>query len=285
MGTPYLDHVRKLEQIQVSGRDLPVGSLPCTPAKPDADAPIALLFSPHPDDECIIGALPLRLMRESGMTVVNVAVTQGSNPSRRAGRWEELSAACSWLGWDLVATQDGGLEHINPTGRRDTAAWSMACERVGEILLDRQPSVVFFPHAGDWNSTHMGTNLLVMDALKEMPADFICRVVETEFWAPNDNPNLMVEAQAEILADLMAGIACHAKEVERNPYHLSLPAWMQDNVRRGGEMVGGQGAAVPDFSFATLYRLRKWMNGALHEVLQEGLIIPADMDPGPVIMG
>ena len=41
---------------------------------------------------------------------------------------------------------------------------------------------------------------------------------------------------------------------------------MQDNVRRGGELVGGQGGAAPDFTFATLYRLRQWQDGALHFV-------------------
>jgi LmbE family N-acetylglucosaminyl deacetylase len=60
-----------------------------------------LIFSPHPDDECIIGGLALRLMREAGMRVVNVAVTQGSNKARQAGRLEELRAACdiSGLTW------------------------------------------------------------------------------------------------------------------------------------------------------------------------------------------
>ena len=48
---------------------------------------------------------------------------------------------------------------------------------------------------------------------------------------------------------------------ERNPYHLLVPAWMQDNVRRGGELVGGQGGAAPDFTFCTLYRLRRWRDG------------------------
>ncbi len=53
---------------------------------------------------------------------------------------------------------------------------------------------------------------------------------------------------------------------ERNPYHLLFPAWMQDHVRRGGELVGGQGGAIPDVDLATLYRLRKWENGAFSDV-------------------
>jgi hypothetical protein len=86
-------------------------------------------------------------------------------------------------------------------------------------------------------------------------------VVETEFWGAMATPNLMVESSSLDLGDLVAATSFHVEEVKRNPYHLLLPAWMQDNVRRGGELVGGQGAAAPDFKFATIYRLRAWENG------------------------
>jgi hypothetical protein len=46
---------------------------------------------------------------------------------------------------------------------------------------------------------------------------------------------------------------------------------MQDNVRRGGELVGGQGESAPDYSFATLYRLRHWKNGGFFESLENGV--------------
>ncbi len=93
---------------------------------------------------------------------------------------------------------------------------------------------------------------------------FACHVVETEFWGAMATPNLMVESSVQDLADMMTALSFHVEEVRRNPYHLLVPAWMQDNVRRGGEVVGGQGGAAPDFMFATLYRLREWKDGALH---------------------
>jgi hypothetical protein len=67
--------------------------------------------------------------------------------------------------------------------------------------------------------------------------------------------------------------------VKRNPYHLSLPAWMIDNVRRGGELVGGQGGAAPDFAFATLYRLRRWRNGQFEKILEQGTVLRKNQDP------
>jgi hypothetical protein len=36
-----------------------------------------------------------------------------------------------------------------------------------------------------------------------------------------------------------------------------------DNVRRGAELIGGQGSPAPDFFFATVYRLGKWSDGEL----------------------
>jgi hypothetical protein len=88
------------------------------------------------------------------------------------------------------------------------------------------------------------------------------------------DPNAMVELGNEDLADMIAATTFHVGEVARNPYHLLLPAWMMDNVRRGTEIVGGQGGAAPDFTFAALYRLRKWNNGQARKYFEGGKFIP-----------
>jgi hypothetical protein len=134
---------------------------------------------------------------------------------------------------------------------------------------------VLFPHDADWNSTHIGTHHLLADALARQPRDFTCRVVETEFWGAMATPNLMVESSAADVGDMMSALSFHVGEVQRNPYHLLVPAWMQDNVRRGGELVGGQGGAAPDFSFATLYRMREWSDGALRLTYEGGKLLAA----------
>ena len=77
------------------------------------------------------------------------------------------------------------------------------------------------------------------------------------------------------MADLVAATSFHAGEVQRNPYHLMMPAWMQDNVRRGGEMVGGQGGAAPSFTFATLYGVRRWHQGHLQPAYPGGRLLAA----------
>lgn len=278
---PYLEFVSTFARLIASGKSLPLGDIPL-PGKPalNANAPVALIFSPHPDDECIIGGLALRLMRESGMHVINVAVTLGSKKERQAGRLQELKNACNWIGFGLEQTTPRGLEGINPKSRSaDPQRWAGAVETIANILIKYQPRVLFFPHELDWNSTHIGTHHLVMDALKTLSPWITCFLVETEFWGQMASPNLMVESSAADVADLIAALSFHVEEVRRNPYHLRLPAWMQDNVRRGAELVGGQGGAAPDFSFATLYHVRQWRDGLIEEIWTGGKQIGAQDNP------
>jgi len=279
--SPYEHFVGDFVRAQAEGKTLPLGGFRA-PAKPNPgrDAPRALIFSPHPDDEVIIGGLPLRLMREAGFNVMNVAVTQGSNKARQAERWQELTACCNYIGFGLVQTRPNGLEGVNlKTRQNDPARWNDSVARVGEILKENSPRVIFFPHNRDWNSSHIGTHQLVVDALGKLGTSFACYTIETEFWGAMDDPNLMVESSEEDVTDLISALSFHVGEVRRNPYHLRMPAWLMDNVRRGGELVGGQGGAAPDFLFATLYRLRRWEGGQFRTILTAGRFLDCAENP------
>lgn len=237
----------------------------------------ALIFAPHPDDESLTGALALRLARQRGMRVLVMPVTLGSRTDRRAERMRELNEACAWLGFGVVPTGHAGLGVITPTARQsDPQAWAEAVRAAAAIIAEMQSAIIFAPHAGDRHPTHMGTHHLVLDALAALPAGFRCRLIETEYWAPMAEPNLMVESSVEDVADLVAAVSLHRGEVARSPYHLSLPAWMIDNVRRGTELVGGFRAEAPPCVFATLYRQSHWCHGALQPPLKPGLFLPAD---------
>jgi LmbE family N-acetylglucosaminyl deacetylase len=278
---PYSDFVLEYARLLERGKTMPLGGLaPSAPTPVAADAPKALIFAPHPDDECVIGALPLRLLRQARMNVINVAVTHGSNRARQAARFKELQAACAFLGFGLVRTAPNGLEKVNPKTRSaDPAHWKSMVAVIAGILEEHQPKVVFFPHDRDWNTTHIAVHHLIVDAMQRLGSALACYTVETEFWGQMDDPNLMVESSSEDVADLIAGLACHVGEVQRNPYHLLQPAWMMDNVRRGGELVGGQGGAPPPFVFATLYRLRRWTGSGLERFYEGGKNLPLTADP------
>jgi len=279
---PYRHFVQQHVGLLGLGAHLPLGGLEPLPRPALApEAPKVLIFSPHPDDECIVGLLALRLLRESGHRVINVAVTQGSNPARQAARLAELQNACAFLGFELSQTAPNGLERVNPAARQaDPAGWAAKVRVITDLLAAERPRVILFPHDQDWNSTHVGVHWLVSDALRALGPAFECFTVETEYWGQCDDPNAAVEARPEDLADLVAACSFHAGEVRRNPYHLLLPAWMMDNVRRGGELVGGQGGAAPAFAFATLYRVRRWRAGQFERFYSGGRMLPADRPAG-----
>jgi LmbE family N-acetylglucosaminyl deacetylase len=280
--TPYHQLASRYAELLKQGKTFPLGTFE-PPARPPLtpDAPKALFFAPHPDDECIVGGMAMRLLHQAQTRLVNVAVTLGSKKERQAERFRELQNACRYLGFELVLTGPNGLERINlKTREKDAKHWSACVQVIRGIIETHQPRILLFPHDRDWNSTHIGTHFLVMDALKQLPPTFECYLVETEFWGAMTDPNLMVEISAADLADMMAATTFHVGEVQRNPYHLLLPAWLMDNVRRGSEVAGGQGCAAPDFAFAALYRLRKWSGGQVKKLFEGGKQVPCAMNVG-----
>jgi hypothetical protein len=112
-----------------------------------------------------------------------------------------------------------------------------------------------------------------LDALKSLEEEgyhYDGFVVETEYWSNMQNPNLLVELGNDVVSDLITAISLHKGEVERNPYHLIFPATLMDNVRRGCELLNGKGSESPDFVFAAIYRMTKFVDGELENALYEG---------------
>jgi LmbE family N-acetylglucosaminyl deacetylase len=277
---PFQRFVAETARVFRSGTKLPAGKTkPSSRPKLPANAPQALIFSPHPDDECIVGGLALRLLREAKWNVTNVAVTLGSKRERQAARLRELQNACATLGFGLIVPGKNALERINPETRKSRRIhWAKAVKLIAQILAEQQPRVIFIPHDRDGHATHIGTHWLVRDALQTLPKTFKCHVVETEFWGQMAQPNLLVESSIGDVGELVAALACHVGEVKRNPYHARLPAWLMDNVRRA-EQVGGAGVAAPDFTFGTVYRRQFWRGGKLQKAVESGNYLSAQESP------
>ncbi|KQW43743.1 MULTISPECIES: PIG-L deacetylase family protein [unclassified Roseateles] len=219
-----------------------------------------LIFAPHPDDECIVGALPLRLKQEAGWRVSNVAVTLGSNVERRESRWAELQDACGVLGFGCIRAGADGLSDVRAdTSERQPRLWQVHVETLAALLAAHRPDLVLAPHALDDNPSHRGVCRLVTEALAAARLDTV--LAHTEFWSTQSAPNALVQTSIADTARLIAALERHAGEIERNPYHLRLPAFLADAVRRGGELLLGAGEAAPDFAFATLYRLVSYRAG------------------------
>lgn len=264
-------HRRWVRFVQANIKAMEAGrAIPLGPSAKPLEAPAVetgeaqpvkvVVCSPHPDDEALVGALPLRLRRECGARVTNCAITLGSNASQRERRLGELKAACAALGFELnLVNPPGGFDHINLDNRTNhPEEWAAKVRVLSEALEREKPDVVVAPHSTDFNTTHIGTHYLAADAL----GDYLERTgrgsipfIESEFWHQNPIPNLMVGVSPEDEAILVMAVAEHGDEVRRNPYHLRHLGRMIENVRLGAEVVGGQGGPAPDFPFAEIYHV------------------------------
>lgn len=248
---------RRLDSFEGRQAELPA-------AEPAAGG--VLLLSPHPDDECLTGALPLRLRREARMRVVNLPVTLGSHVGRRERRLAELERATAHLGFDLRFD-----ERLVEGDRQQTV------ERIARAVAELEPVAIFLPHDRDGHPTHVRTHRLAIEALGRLP-ELSCAIFETEYWQAmsEPRPNLLVASSVDDVGDLVTAVSLHRGEVERAPYHLWLPAWLMDNARRA-ELLTGMGGGQPELLFGTYYRLRQWSDGELSAPSLEGLrVVPED---------
>ncbi|MCM8531867.1 MAG: PIG-L family deacetylase [Lentisphaeraceae bacterium] len=260
----YLDFVKNFAQIHKQAANIPLGESSIQ-ARGQKNGPKVMICSPHPDDECVVGALPLRMLQEIDANVINVAVTLGSNKDRKNGRLAELKKACETLNFELLVPCNGALDGVNPASKKSNPdQWQTNVDIIKSILAKELPEHIFFPHVNDFNSTHIGVNLLVMDAINQVQKSspsWTPIIFETEFWHMMEQPNLLVAISDEDEAKLIYALSAHTGEVERNPYHVNHPARMLDNVTRGAEVVGGQGGEAPKCNFAMIYKCSKVVNG------------------------
>lgn len=204
-----------------------------------------LIIPPHPDDECLMGALPLRISQEFKAKIHVLAFSLGSKPERKKERLNELQNACHELGFHLIGSIEDGIN-------------------LKDTLKEYSPSSIFLPHGLDQHKTHIKCHY---QCLEELTAyQYTGNLFFTEFWHPNLKPNLMIEISTNQVIQLAKSLLCHEGEIKRNPYHLRLPAWLMDNSRRGSEIIGGLGAEASDILFSELYEVKKMELGKINTV-------------------
>jgi LmbE family N-acetylglucosaminyl deacetylase len=241
-----------------------------------------LICSPHPDDEALVGGFALRALQESNARVVNCAITLGADRKRKQERLRELRASCAVLGFELKIAgwpKKLGFENVEPQiAKSNPQRWRLNHALLKSVFEYARPDVVLMPHAGDFHNTHKGTHQLAVEvaaAYSRRIRDKRLLLLETEYWHPMEKPNLMVGITSPDVAALIMAVAEQGGEVRRNPYHPRHPARMIDNVRRGSEVIKGEGASAETFMFAELYRLSSITNGA-EKNTPKWKIIPPD---------
>jgi LmbE family N-acetylglucosaminyl deacetylase len=244
----YLDQLR-LTQLGHAPAPLPkLGAPPSTPnaagpgSPPTTLPPAVLIVAPHPDDECLMGSYAFRMKLEWNARVVVFPFTLGSKKERQAERLQELRAACKVLDFEVSEVPD-----------------------LPAAIAAVRPDFVFSPHAEDGHPAHRRAHEACREAIPAfLAATPGARIqwLQTEFWHAMKAPNLLIPLSAEHVAMMGLALAQHQGEVARNPYHLRLPAWFMDQVRRGSEQVGGAGGSgLADWVFGQLY-LRVDVGGA-----------------------
>ena len=218
-----------------------------------------MILSPHPDDECITGSLPLRLLHENNAHIINVAVTLGSKIERQEERKQELLKACELLEMECLFLAE---------------SWSKKVKELKSLIQKYQPNLILAPHLKDHHPTHIKTGELLLKVLESIKTTHL--ICWTEFWGQMKKPNILVEVPEEILELQMQALAMHVGEVERNPYHLRLPAWMMDNVRRGSEVISGPGSEANHMAYGVLYQLQLFQKGKVKAVKLDTPILQAD---------
>jgi LmbE family N-acetylglucosaminyl deacetylase len=265
----WLDYVADVVRTYESGKDIPIGPSPEPLALPADSAPPAkgfkvVICAPHPDDETLSGALPLRWRLEAGAQVTDCAITLGSDHGQRERRRRELASACRVLGFEMaiLPTAQGatGLDDVNPASHRQhPKAWAEKVNTLAEFFDQAQPDVVQAPHAEDFNTTHLGTRELVVEALgmhlEHRGGGASLPLIESESWHQLAAPNLMLALTPEVVALQLMAAAEHGGEMVRNPYHLRHCPRLMHNVQRGSEVVLGQGGPALPYVFAELYRV------------------------------
>ena len=224
-----------------------------------------MILSPHPDDECIMSSLALRLQLENNAHIVNVAVTLGSKVERQEERRQELLNACELLEMECLFLEED---------------WPKKTTELKSLIQKYQPSLIIAPHVKDHHPTHIKTGELAKEAIESLK--YSCVIAWSEFWGPLKNPNFLVEVPTEIVELQMRALALHVGEVARNPYHLRLPAWMMDNVRRGAELIGGKGADAPSMPFGILYQIQVSKSGKLANIHHADQIFTSKTDIGQI---
>lgn len=259
----WLEYLRQHERLLHQGENIP---------RPDDDADRQqrsikesydiILCSPHPDDETLTASLALRLQQKNA-SILNLAMTLGSDTHLKKHRLAELEQACTVLGFDCLPVTPPLAFSLPATGGDINRRWDEKVTLLKSHFNRLAPRLVICPHEDDGHPTHCSVNRLVMEAALSysLTVDYPLLIAETEFWHPMRAPNLLLGIRLKEAAAQLTALGCHASQIDRHPYHLRQAARHMDSVRRGAE-ISGYGSQPPEFLFGELYRISSVRNGA-----------------------
>ncbi len=232
------------------------GKNPILPSmvKPEGlpQSPKILILAPHPDDECLMAGYALRAKEDWGSEVYVLPYSYGSRIERRLPRCKEMQAAVEVLGFHwLDSRSNSQMERLS------MSEFVQACRSI-------EPDIIISPHPDDHHPVHVEAAKMVRDFRVAMTAVFNKDAsrkkeitwVQTEYWKQNAEPNFFLPLSKDHVIRMGQALQKHEGEISRNPYHLSLPAWLMDQSRRAPEVLGGFGQESSQYLLGILLKVQ-----------------------------
>lgn len=193
---------------------------------------IALVVSPHPDDETLgCGGSLLRHRAEGDSVhwlIVTAMTSEGAyTEGQIRQRAEEIAAVAGRYGFASV--HQLGL----PTARLELLPMAELVEKIGGVFAQVKPEAVYLPHAGDVHSDHRIVSHATVACTKWFRSPAIRRVLayetlsETDFGlhpsAPGFRPNVYIDI-GEYLDEKVEIARTYAGETGAFPFPRSEQA-------------------------------------------------------------
>lgn len=169
-----------------------------------------LICLAHPDDESINSGLALRLKNQHNCEVDVIPFSFGSNKDQWSRRERELKKACRILGFNLI---------YNPSdlSKLDLKKLSQLSKKKYDLIITHHPK--------DNHPSHKKCSKLVSKYFANNKIAFC------EYWSQNIKANICIELSQNEIRKSLKALMAHKEELQRNPYHISYPAWLANNYR------------------------------------------------------
>lgn len=215
--------------------------------------PVAVHFSPHPDDELLGAPGALFALRDAGWRVVNAACSLG-RPEQHERRRAELVEACRRARFELR------LDGIEPQ----------------RVLAELEPALVVAPSPHDCHPLHeqVGREVLAAIAAAGSPSTAWL----WSLWGSSALPTLVVELTDERLDEIAHALAAHEGELARVDFSRLIRSRAALEGVAGAERVFGFGAPALPFASAELLTEVQLVDGRFH--LCEPRVLTDAAEPG-----